>query len=116
MNIVRTLMVLGLTTLGSIGWGKEVLLVFTAEWCKPCQKFKQDLMENSHLLSAYEISTIDVDRIPDMADDFAVKTVPTFIVVKVAEDDVIKKTNVVKKEVGYTTLERFLRWLKRPDR
>lgn len=113
MSIFRMLVVLGLAGFGELAVGKDVLLVFTAEGCRPCQKFKRDLVENPEMLKDYEVSTLDLEKAEEIAKDFEVKSVPTFIVVKVAEDEVIKKVNVVKKEVGYTTLERFQRWLKR---
>jgi thiol-disulfide isomerase/thioredoxin len=111
MNVLRMLLVLGCLGAQVCGGG-ESLVVFSASWCGPCQQFKQDLVEDPELIAGYEIDVIDVDLLPDMAEDFAVKSYPTFIVVKV-EDDILKPENELRREIGYTGPGKFKRWLLR---
>jgi hypothetical protein len=104
---------LGVFMAGSLGCAGEMLLAFTAEWCGPCQQFKRDYMADKELTAGYEVEIIDGDRAKEMAKDFEVKSYPTFIVVKVAKNGVLKKDNVVKRQAGYTSAEKFKDWLKR---
>lgn len=106
-------LLVGLAGLINTALAEDVLLVFTAEWCKPCQRFKEDLAADPTLVGNYTVDMFDLDAAKDIAQDFDVETVPTFIVVKVDEDSVIKKTNVVKRHAGYTGPVRFKRWLDR---
>ena len=113
MSIFRMLVVGGVMGLSSVGLGSEILLVFTAKWCGPCQQFKEDLKTKPEMVGDYAVEVVDVSQAKDMAKDFDVGSVPTFIVVKVADDDVIKATNVVKRTVGYEGPKKLKAWLDR---
>lgn len=113
MNIFRGLVVLGVILVGTVSMAGEVLLAFTAEWCGPCQQFKKDLADDPKLAEGYEVDIVDAEVVSEMARDFGVKTYPTFYVVKVADDGVLKVSNVVKKQEGYTGARKFKKWLER---
>lgn len=56
------------------------LLHFTAEWCQPCKKIKpiieSYILENSDI----EYTQINVDESPKVTMEYAVRSVPTLIV------------------------------------
>ena len=57
-----------------------LLFYFTAKWCGPCQKIKpliEKLSEGADS-SKLEIYLIDIDENDKIADEFKIKSVPTF--------------------------------------
>lgn len=70
---------------------KVIVAKFTASWCKPCKEihpFYKDMAARYDDLIFLEI---DVDEVDDLVQNYSVKVMPTFIVVK------------NKEEVGRTT-------------
>ena len=69
---------------------KELVFVkFTAEWCKPCKQihpFYKELATEYRGKSGGEISiaftTVDVDEVDDVAGEFNVKMMPTFVAIR----------------------------------
>lgn len=63
---------------GSFG---PVLVVFTAEWCGPCQAMKPDLdkLAQEHRWSA-TVGVIDIDDDPALARRFKVNAIPRLMV------------------------------------
>lgn len=112
MNIFRGLVVVGVLWTGAVGMAAEVLLAFTASWCGPCKQFKSDVAANPELVAGYTLDIVDVDQAKEMAKDFGVKSYPTFYVVKVEDDGVLKVSNVIKKQEGYDP-RKFKKWLER---
>lgn len=58
----------------------HLLFYFTAKWCGPCQNIKpsiQKLSEDADT-SILEIYMIDIDENEDMANEFQIRSVPTF--------------------------------------
>jgi thioredoxin 1 len=65
-----------------------------ATWCGPCQMMKPFFEELAKELGAnYTFGQINVDESRELAIDFGVTSVPTFIF--------IKNNQVVAKETGY---------------
>ncbi len=56
------------------------LIVFSAEWCKQCAPLKQTLATNN--IAVDNLSIIDVDEAPSLVSEFAVRGVPTLILLK----------------------------------
>jgi thioredoxin 1 len=55
------------------------LLHFTAEWCTPCKAMKPIIASFLEENSDIEYEQIDVDKSPDMAKEYGILSVPTFI-------------------------------------
>ena len=58
------------------------ILYFTAEWCNPCKKTKPivEQLNTEQIMAKFFI--IDVDSNIEMAKDFEIRSVPTFVVLK----------------------------------
>lgn len=58
----------------------HLLFYFTAKWCGPCQKIKPSLQKLSEDAdpSILEIYMIDIDENEDLANEFQIRSVPTF--------------------------------------
>ena len=113
MRAIQVLLVLGSLWLGGITMAADILLVFTHEYCGPCQSFKHDMAADENLLANWTVEVFDIKTAKEIAADFNVKTVPCFIVVTVDKDGVINKTNEQRREVGYTSKDKLTRWLNR---
>ena len=60
----------------------NTVLYFTADWCNPCKKTKPIVEELNRDQSETRFYIIDVDLEMEMAQDFEIKSVPTFIVMQ----------------------------------
>ena len=58
------------------------ILYFTADWCSPCKKTRPIVEELNREQIMAKFFIIDVDIELEMAQDFEVKSVPTFVVMK----------------------------------
>lgn len=58
----------------------NTILYFTAEWCGPCKKTRPIVEDLNREKADARFYIIDVDIEMEMAQDFSVKSVPTFIV------------------------------------
>ncbi len=59
---------------------KIAMIVFTADWCRPCGLQKPEIEKvSAQFGDKVKIAVIDVDKDPDLADRFAVKTLPATI-------------------------------------
>jgi len=59
-----------------------VLLYFTASWCGPCQKIKPFVEELKKTYPRLVVLLIDVDDAQEAAMQFAIKSMPTFLLSK----------------------------------
>jgi len=60
----------------------KMILYFTADWCNPCKKTKPIVEELNREQIMAKFFIIDVDSDIEMAKDFEIKSVPTFVVMK----------------------------------
>mgnify|MGYP002780180286 CR=1 FL=1 len=73
-----------------------VLVDFHASWCEPCHS-QAPILENlaRSLGKAARVVKVDIDRAPELADLFAVRSVPTLMV--------FSKGRITRRFTGVTT-------------
>jgi thioredoxin 1 len=60
----------------------KMILYFTADWCNPCKQTRPIVEELNREQIMAKFFIIDVDSEIEMAQDFEIKSVPTFVVIK----------------------------------
>jgi thioredoxin 1 len=58
------------------------ILYFTADWCNPCKQTRPIVEELNHEQIMAKFFIIDVDAEIEMAQDFEVRSIPTFVLIK----------------------------------
>ena len=58
------------------------ILYFTADWCNPCKKTRPIVEELNREQIMAKFFIIDVDVELEMAQDFEVRSIPTFVLIK----------------------------------
>ncbi len=58
------------------------ILYFTADWCNPCKKTRPIVEELNREQIIAKFFIIDVDIELEMAQDFEVRSIPTFVLIK----------------------------------
>lgn len=82
----------------------DEVLIFSAKWCSHCQVLKADLAKQPEIMDGYEWGYVDADTEKELAKKYAVRSLPTIVVL----DD----TNTeVKRQVGYRGAEALKKWL-----
>lgn len=61
---------------------KPVLLDFYADWCGPCRMVSPIVEEIAEEHPQYQVGKIDVDKEPELAQQFNVLSIPTLVVIK----------------------------------
>jgi S1-C subfamily serine protease len=98
MRSVRTTIFWLLAILpAAVGHGQTVLYDFYADWCPACRAMSATVEQlSSH---GYAVERIDVDREPALARQYAVTSIPCFVVVERGKE--------IDRTVGQTTIERL---------
>lgn len=60
------------------GCQRPRVLAFTASWCAPCQRAKPALIQIQ--VQGVDVQIIDIERRPDLARQYNITSVPTFLV------------------------------------
>jgi thioredoxin 1 len=79
------------------------LLIFTADWCGPCQLFKADIKTEPDILENYEWGYVDFENEKELSAVYSVTTVPTFLI--------LENNAVIVRRVGYRGPEDLKSWL-----
>jgi len=58
------------------------ILYFTADWCNPCKKTRPIVEELNREQIIAKFFIIDVDIELEMTQDFEVRSIPTFVLIK----------------------------------
>ena len=61
---------------------KPVLLDFYADWCGPCRMVSPIVEEIAEEHPQYQVGKINVDKEPELAQQFNVLSIPTLVVIK----------------------------------
>ncbi|MBA0614595.1 hypothetical protein Godav_014870 [Gossypium davidsonii] len=61
---------------------KLMVIDFSASWCGPCKFMEPFLNEMAAKFTEVEFVKLDVDELPDVAQEFGVQAMPTFVLVK----------------------------------
>lgn len=83
---------------------KEILVVFTADWCKYCSIMKQDISKAPKIVEDKIVCYVDYDTNNDLVKEYKVKLIPDYFI--------LKKRIEMKRTVGYTNWGNFMMWLK----
>ena len=59
-----------------------MILYFTADWCGPCKQTRPIVEELNREQIMAKFFIIDVDSEIEMAQDFGIRSIPTFIIIK----------------------------------
>ncbi|KAJ4960725.1 hypothetical protein NE237_020635 [Protea cynaroides] len=80
---------------------KLLVIDFSAAWCGPCKFIEPAIIEMANKYTDVEFVKIDVDELADVAQEFGVQAMPTFILIKEGKevDKVVgaKKDELEKK-------------------
>lgn len=82
-----------------------VLIDFFADWCVPCRVLEKDVFPDPRLrelLEGYLLVRVDVDHLPDVANNYEVAAMPTLVVLDSHGQE-------RQRLVGIMTVERLLR-------
>lgn len=82
------------------------LMIFSADWCGPCQAAKKAMKEHVELkriISSYEVVEYDFDVAIPMRRKYNVDRVPTFIIVSEDEE--------LRRQVGFNSAEKLKNFL-----
>jgi thioredoxin 1 len=60
----------------------KMILYFTADWCNPCKQTRPIVEELNREQIMAKFFIIDVDSEIEMTQDFGIKSVPTFVLMK----------------------------------
>ncbi|KAL2330034.1 hypothetical protein Fmac_017615 [Flemingia macrophylla] len=71
---------------------KLVVIDFTASWCGPCKFMSPVFADLAASFTDVDFVKIDVDELPDVAKEYGVQAMPTFVL--------LKKGKVVDRVVG----------------
>lgn len=71
------------------------VLKFSASWCQPCSALTKTLKEMENLP---EIENVDIDGNLALATKFAIRSVPTLVIVDENENEMKRLTGAASKE------------------
>ncbi|KAL9424672.1 hypothetical protein AB3S75_031735 [Citrus x aurantiifolia] len=69
-----------------------MVIDFAASWCGPCKIMEPELRKMASTYSDVQFVKIDVDELSDVAQEFQVQAMPTFVLVKGGKE--------VEREIG----------------
>jgi thioredoxin 1 len=79
---------------------------FWAEWCPPCRAMAPQLDRAARLRPQYRFAKVDVDAEPALATRFAVRSIPTLVVLRDGEP-VAAEAGVVAADALVAALDRI---------
>jgi thiol-disulfide isomerase/thioredoxin len=83
--------------------GKDIFVIFTADWCGACRVMKKDIDKNPQFLESYIVCMIDYDTNPDLIKEYGVRTIPDYFV--------LKNKKEIKRRKGYSNIIKLREWI-----
>ena len=83
------------------------LIIFSADWCGPCQAAKKAMKENvslKRIIDSYEVIQYNFDVAIPMRKKYNVDRVPTFIVVSDGEE--------IRRQVGFNNVDKLKKFFR----
>ena len=87
---------------------KKIFIIYTADWCKYCQKMKNETLSQAQVieqLKDYIFLEIDTDKDRSGVKKFGIDGMPSFVVTNYEEEK-------IKATKGFMDADSFLKWLK----
>jgi len=81
---------------------KQILVVFTADWCKQCQIMKKDIADNPDMVSDTIVCYLNIDFNQGLAKEYDIKFIPDYCI--------LRKKIQIRRQSGYTTRAKFIKW------
>ena len=81
---------------------KQILVVFTADWCKQCQIMKKDISDSPDMVEDTIVCYLDLDTNKELAKEYQIKFIPDYCI--------LRKRIQIRRTRGYTTREKFIKW------
>ena len=72
----------------------KVLVDFWAEWCFPCKQLTPIYEETSNEIKDIKFTKLDVDKNPDIAQEYEIRGIPTLIFFDDGKE--VKRTSILR--------------------
>lgn len=88
---------------------KNIMILFGASWCVPCQKMEHDTLFSIRSKNALDsknliLIKIDVEKYQNLSEKYNIKMLPTSIIVDV-------NGNEIKRKTGFMSIREFVTWI-----
>lgn len=84
---------------------KNLLVIFTAEWCKYCKILEKEIKNSQDEFQNYIICFVDSDTNPELKKEYKISLIPHSIIIK----DSVEK----KHKVGFLNMKEYLQWMQK---
>lgn len=82
---------------------QDVLLVFTADWCKYCKVLHKHIQDDPKMVSKLIVCFVNYDDRSDLVKEFKVKVIP---------DSFLYRDKIeIKRKTGFKTKADYIEWL-----
>ncbi len=83
--------------------GETWVIDFWAEWCGPCKTMEPIVDEVSDELDDVQVGKVDIEEHQDLATQYGVRSIPTFLIVSGGEE--------VGRKMGAMEKQDFVSWI-----
>lgn len=83
---------------------KDILVIFTADWCPSCDSLKEFLDKNESLIENYIVCYVDHDLNRDLVKEYSVKRIP--------DSRILRRLKEIKRLIGFSR-NQYQEWIKK---